>query len=126
MNVNRVTLSAFGTTGVLLAASMTMLALVSALVTFDAWPTRSGGAFAEDVAVQRAPEARVVRAVRTDVPTGAAAERFRELLGDGASVRDALAGARDFGLPGATRVTPGTELPNVPGVPSPNVPGDPP
>src|SRR5437867_7766211 len=64
MNVNRVTLSAFGTTGVLLAASLTMLAVVSALVTFDAWPTRTGGAIAGEVAVHRAPAARLVRAVR--------------------------------------------------------------
>src|SRR4051812_48190391 len=43
MIANRVTLSALGTTGVLLAASLTMLALVSALVTFNAWPRRDVG-----------------------------------------------------------------------------------
>jgi hypothetical protein len=66
----------------------------------------------------------VVRANRTDVPSGAAAERFRELLRDGASVRDALAGARDFGLPGTTRVTPGTQLGDPPSVPPAIVPGE--
>src|SRR5438105_15204120 len=76
MNVNRVTLRALGTTGVLLAASLTMLALVSALVTFDAWPTRSGQASASQVQVQPAPAAPVVRAVRhTGTPTSAVAAR---------------------------------------------------
>src|SRR5919199_622966 len=72
MKRNRVTLSAFGTTGVLLAASLTMLAVVGALVTFDAWPTRSGGAIASEVAVHRAPAARLVRAVRHAAPGAAA------------------------------------------------------
>src|SRR5437764_3816990 len=76
MNVNRVTLRALGTTGVLLAASLTMLALVSALVTFDAWPTRSGQASASQIQVQPAPAAPVVRAVRhTGTPTSLAAVR---------------------------------------------------
>src|SRR6266516_946243 len=64
MNVNRVTLSALGTTGVLLAASLTMLGLVSALVTFDAWPTQGGQASASQIAVRPAPTPPVVRAVR--------------------------------------------------------------
>jgi hypothetical protein len=65
MNTNRrATLTAFGTTGVLLAASLTMLAIVSALVTFDAWPTRTPGAEAGQVAIERAPAARVIRSVR--------------------------------------------------------------
>jgi hypothetical protein len=65
MNTNRrATLTAFGTTGVLLAASLTMLAIVSALVTFDAWPTRTPGAAAGQVAIERAPAARVIRSVR--------------------------------------------------------------
>src|SRR5207302_870182 len=76
MNVNRVTLRALGTTGVLLAASLTRLALVSARVTFDAWPTRSGQASASQVQVQPAPAAPVVRAVRhTGTPASAVAAR---------------------------------------------------
>src|SRR5438067_13287326 len=76
MNVNRVTLRALGTTGVLLAASLTMLAMVSALVTFDAWPTRSGQASASQIQVQPAPAAPVVRAVRHPrTPTSALAAR---------------------------------------------------
>ena len=69
MNVNRVTLSALGTTGVLLAASLTMLGLVSALVTFDAWPTQGGQASASQIAVRPAPIPPVVRAVRHTGPT---------------------------------------------------------
>src|SRR2546423_15000708 len=63
MKRHRVTISALGTTGVLLAASLTMLALVSALVTFDAWPQRAGGESPSDVAVQGAPAARPVPAI---------------------------------------------------------------
>src|SRR5207248_2379403 len=70
MNVNRVTLRALGTTGVLLAASLTMLAMVSALVTFDAWPTRSGRASASQIQVEPAPAAPVVRAVRQPAGIG--------------------------------------------------------
>jgi hypothetical protein len=76
MNVNRVTLRALGTTGVLLAASLTMLAMVSALVTFDAWPTRSGQASASQIQVQPAPAAPVVRTVRhTRTPASVLAAR---------------------------------------------------
>jgi hypothetical protein len=64
MNTNRVTLSAFGTTGVLLAASLTMLAIVSALVTFDAWPTRDRGASPAEIAVQNPHAARLVHTGR--------------------------------------------------------------
>src|SRR5919202_1920741 len=64
MNKHRVTLTAFSTTGVLLAASLTMLAIVSALVTFDAWPTRQRGATPAEIAVQNPKAAKVVRAVR--------------------------------------------------------------
>src|SRR3954469_7583782 len=69
MNTHRVTLTAFGTTGVLLAASLTMLALVSALVTFDAWPTRDRGATPAEIAVENPHAARVVRAVRRSSTT---------------------------------------------------------
>jgi hypothetical protein len=69
MNTHRVTLTAFGTTGVLLAASLTMLALVSALVTFDAWPTRDRGATPAEIAVENPHSARVVRAVRRSSTT---------------------------------------------------------
>jgi hypothetical protein len=90
MKVNRVTLSAFGTTGVLLAASLTMLAIVSALVTFDAWPTRAGSASASDVAIQRAPAVRVVRAVRRSAAATAAAAATRS---GAKAAGSALAGA---------------------------------
>jgi len=41
-----------------------MLGLVSALVTFDAWPTQGGQASASQIAVRPAPTPPVVRAVR--------------------------------------------------------------
>src|SRR5207237_2160910 len=96
---NRVTLSAFGTTGVLLAASLTMLALVSALVTFDAWPTRGGSAIASTVAVEPAPAARLVRAVRHAVPVGARASAAR---GAGAAGTLAARGGGAAGAAGGT------------------------
>jgi hypothetical protein len=64
MNVNRVTISALGTTGVLLAASLTMLALVSALVTFDGWPRGVGASSVGSVPVEPMHSPRLVRAVR--------------------------------------------------------------
>src|SRR4051812_15738966 len=73
MNTHRVTLTAFGTSGVLLAASLTMLAIVSALVTFDAWPTRSRGASPAEIAIQNPRAARVVRAVRRAGASGSRA-----------------------------------------------------
>ena len=64
MNGNRATLSALGTTGVLLAASLTMLAMVSALVTFDGWPRGVGATSVNSVPVEQTSAPRVVRAVR--------------------------------------------------------------
>jgi hypothetical protein len=92
MNTHRVTLTAFGTTGVLLAASLTMLAIVSALVTFDAWPTRDRTATAAQIAVENPHAARVVRAVRrAGATTGAGAG----LTGGGAA-----GGGPGAGIPG--------------------------
>jgi hypothetical protein len=88
MNTNRVTLTAFGTSGVLLAASLTMLAIVSALVAFDAWPTRDRAESPAEIAVQNPRAARVVRTVR----------RASATTGSGA-VEGAGAGDSDRGLP---------------------------
>jgi hypothetical protein len=96
MRVNRATLSALGTTGVLLAASLTMLALVSALVTFDAWPSRSGAAYASPIAVHGAPTPRVVRAVLR--PTSVAARSRARATSLAAAARRAGA----FGAVGPT------------------------
>jgi hypothetical protein len=92
MKINRVTLRALGTTGVLLAASLTMLALVSALVTFDAWPTRNGEASASQVAIQPAPAARVVRAVRHRAAATSAASRRSGAAASAAAARRAVSG----------------------------------
>jgi len=103
MKVNRVTLSAFGTTGVLLAASLTMLAIVSALVTFDAWPTRAGSASASDVAIQRAPAVRVVRAVRRSAAATVAAAAARSGANAGGSALAGASGGAGGGTGAASR-----------------------
>jgi hypothetical protein len=123
MNVNRVTLSAFGTTGVLLAASLTMLAMVSALVTFDAWPSRDGGASADGIAIEQAPSAQPVRAVRH----GRVSKATTSHRGRGGSA-GARAGAR---LGGGSRDPRGAaprdpSSPRVPSGPIPFVPATPP
>src|SRR4051812_21686520 len=93
MNTHRVTLTAFGTTGVLLAASLTMLAIVSALVTFDAWPTRDRGATPAEIAIQNPRAARVVHtARRASATTGSSAA-------DGVTDGSAR-GLRAEGIPG--------------------------
>ena len=76
MNTYRVTLRAFGTTGVLLAASLAMLATVSALVAFDGWPRGNGSNGVDQVAVSgtAGPSALVVHAVR-QAKAGAAPAR---------------------------------------------------
>src|SRR3989442_5501142 len=51
MNSHRATLRAFGTTGVLVAASLAMLATVSALVAFDGWPRGYGTGSVDSVSV---------------------------------------------------------------------------
>lgn len=130
----RVTLSAFGTSGVLLAASLTMLAMVSALVTFDAWPTRGGSALAGTVAVEPAPAARLVRAVRHAVPVGGAralaARRAGTTLaaGGGAGATGAAAGGVALTSVAASQTGSGTLHTAVyaPAGPAPGVPSSPP
>jgi hypothetical protein len=124
MNVNRVTLSAFGTTGVLLAASLTMLAMVSALVTFDAWPTRDGGASADDIAIERAPNARAVRAVRS-TGAGSAATSRRGRATSSTAIGSASFGG-GAGGPGGTGPGGNPGPPHVPSGPTPYVPPTPP
>lgn len=51
MNTYRVTLKAFGTSGVLLAASVAMLATVSAFVAFDGWPRGYGSGSVDSISV---------------------------------------------------------------------------
>jgi hypothetical protein len=123
MNVNRVTLSAFGTTGVLLAASLTMLAMVSALVTFDAWPSRDGGASADDIAIERAPAAHQVRAVRGARDGSATASRRGRATADRLTAASRGGGDRGPSGPGNTG---GGGSPRVPSGPTPYVPPTPP
>src|SRR5438552_1020574 len=129
MNVNRVTLRALGTTGVLLAASLTMLALVSALVTFDAWPTRSGQASASQIQVQPAPAAPVVRAVRhTGTPTSLAAVRRSGSPGVGGRGGLRFGGGAVAQSGGGAPGGPGGSAPSAhfTPAPSPSVPSSPP
>ena len=95
MNTHRVTLTAFGTTGVLLAASLTMLAIVSALVTFDAWPTRDPGVSPAEIAIQNPKAAKVV-------PTGRRASASSDAGASGAvgaGSAELASGLRAAGLP---------------------------
>jgi hypothetical protein len=130
MNVNRVTLSAFGTTGVLLAASLTMLAMVSALVTFNAWPTRGGAAAANSVSIQHTPAARVVRAVRPSSASIAAAAARRAAAAASGSGLSGGSGGGAGGPGGAGGGPGGSGGPGGPGQvpsgPSPQVPHSPP
>jgi hypothetical protein len=128
MQRNRVTLSAFGTTGVLLAASLTLLAVVSALVTFDAWPTRAGGAMAAPVAIHRAPAARVVRAVRRTQPATVTPATVSS--GGGTALASAGTGAGALASAGVPTAAGGTVVtvvsgPTVPVAPPPQVPRNP-
>lgn len=71
MNTYRVTLRAFGTTGVLVAASLAMLATVSALVAFDGWPHGYGSSSIDSVPVTGATSASAL-VVRHARPAGSA------------------------------------------------------
>src|SRR2546423_14967503 len=75
MNTHRVTLRAFGTTGVLVAASLAMLATVSALVAFDGWPRGYGSGTGDSVSGTGTARrsALVVRAVPGQKAFGAVA-----------------------------------------------------
>jgi hypothetical protein len=111
-----------------------MLALVSALVTFNAWPTRDGSASASEVAVQRAPATRLVRAVRRSGPAAGTAAGGRAGSGGasalagagGAGASGGAGGSRGAGGPGG----PGAGVPGgsgpVPVYPAPQVPQAPP
>ncbi|MEA2375312.1 MAG: hypothetical protein QOD53_1775 [Thermoleophilaceae bacterium] len=117
MNINRATISALGTTGVLLAASLTMLALVSALVTFDGWPRGVGASSVKGVPVQTAPPPRLVRAVKNS-PAGGASRAQARRSGTAAGGSAGPAGSRLAvrGAGGGSNVT----------APQPQVPVQPP
>lgn len=53
MNGHTALIRSFGTTGVLLALSLVLLAIVSAIVAFDRWPVGTGTSAVERVAVER-------------------------------------------------------------------------
>ena len=59
-----------GTTGILVAAALLMLATVSALVAYEGWPGTAGGEPVTSVPVQTPREVRVVRTV-TKAPAAA-------------------------------------------------------
>lgn len=61
----------FGTTGILVAAALLMLATVGALVAYDGWPERTVGEPVTSVPVQTLPDARAARGVRRTPPAAA-------------------------------------------------------
>jgi hypothetical protein len=103
---NRATLTAVGTTGVLLAASLAMLAIVSALVTFDAWPTRDRAASPSEISVEHPRAARVVRAVRRASATTGAAVAGADGAADGLRAAGGPAGNPGDGSGGGTASNP--------------------
>lgn len=122
MNLRTAIIRCFGTTGVLLALSLVLLALVSAIVAFDRWPEGTGAGTVQPVAVEPGQARRVdTVAVRT---------RPRITVARGVFVARAPAtsgltlarpgGASGDGGPG------GRTLLSVVGPPPPTVPASPP
>lgn len=61
----------FGTTGILVAAALLMLATVGALVAYDGWPDRTGGDPVASVPVQTPRDVRAARSVAAPSPAAA-------------------------------------------------------
>ena len=60
-----------GTTGILVAAALLMLATVGALVAYDGWPDRTGGDSVTSVPVQTPADVRAARSVAAPSPAAA-------------------------------------------------------
>lgn len=74
MNGHTATIRSLGITGVLLVLALVLLAIVSAIFTFDRWPTRGGASTVERVAVDR-PDARRVDTVLVTIERSASVVR---------------------------------------------------
>ncbi len=130
MNTYRVTLRAFGTSGVLLAASVAMLATVSALVAFNGWPQvdRSGGVDSVSVTGGARSSALIVRTTPRPAAArharGAAPAGFVKVVGPSGGGAAGGGFAPGFARPagpggssfGPVRFAPGPS-PSVPGTP---------
>ena len=125
MKATKAYIASLGTTGVLLAASILMLAVVSAVVAFDRWPGASATSPLQtlvltdkpapiQVSARSAAPSATPAADRSAAPTGAA--RAPEALPDGGGAADERPGG---GTPAgqAPRSTPGV-VPDVPKTPS--------
>src|SRR3954463_1749502 len=127
MKATKAYIASLGTTGVLLAASILMLAVVSAVVAFDRWPGGSVQSPAQTLILSdKAPASRVTptstapslpRAVtRAAAPRGAAAPRaVPNNVGGGRRFTGARPGG---GAPAATTPATPPVLPKAPSVPT--------
>jgi len=118
VNGHTALIRSFGTTGVLLALSLVLLAIVSAIVAFDRWPEGTGASAVERVAVEP------VEAQRVDSVVVRARSRASVVRGAGRRAPGAFAAASGSG--GA--LPRGREIPTLvsTGPPPPRVPIRPP
>jgi hypothetical protein len=118
VNGHTALIRSFGTTGVLLALSLVLLAIVSAIVAFDRWPEGTGASAVERVAVEP------VETQRVDSVVVRSRSRASVVRGAGLRSSGAFASASRSGgaLPG------GREIPTLAstGPPPPRVPFRPP
>ena len=129
MKATKAYIASLGTTGVLLAASLLMLAVVSAVVAFDRWPGANAQTPVQTLVLnEKAPAIRVsakstgpsATPARTGASVPALARVPRTTLGAGG-----VAGQRVTSTPGGPATTvPGApqlpKAPDVPPVPSPD------
>lgn len=109
MSVNRAYITSLGTTAILVASSLILLAVTSAIVAFDGWPGHSAAAAVDRVTVKIPPVAAQPVAATTAGSTTTTSATFR------------AASVTVVGGPGARRSAP-TSAPTAP-VEQP-VPGD--
>src|SRR3954466_12914758 len=118
MRATKAYIASLGTTGVLLAASILMLAVVSAVVAFDRWPDGHVSSRVQTlVLAERAAPIRV-----SSHPTGLSATPAPRLAATGAALARAtaptVAGRRFSGGTGAPAATPVLGRPTVPALPA--------
>jgi hypothetical protein len=130
MKATKAYIASLGTTGVLLAASILMLAVVSAVVAFDRWPGASASAPIQTLVLNDQPAAIRVGAGATGASltaVGRGATRGAAGTGAGGAVhRTGAGGVAGQRFSGGTRTPVGTTAPAaaaLPGVPkTPSVP----
>jgi hypothetical protein len=106
-----------GTTGILVAAALLLLATVSALVAYEGWPGSAGGDSVTSVPVESPREFRVVRSVTKAEAATKVAARIEGVRPTTAGlVRDVTAGGPS--AVGLVKVAPAAPAPTVPAPPS--------